>query len=250
MNRDSKEQCLYLAIDDTDDIGTKGTGEIAEEIAQLIEAQGLGRTSMVTRHQLFVHDSIPYTSHNSAMCFQIFTAEPDPEAIRSLAIKHLLAESAPASDPGLALLSSDGREDWTPLVTYGLSAKRQVLTKTDAYSLAEELAVHLSEHGGTGDGVIGALAAIGLRMTGSDGRFKGRLKLPAAEGLWRVSDIIGQTTASAVVDLNGQCLSSDEEVYLSGKIKAVLLNHQQTLLVNRDDNDQWRNAGRQELKAY
>lgn len=250
MNLDNNEHCLYLAIDDTDDIGTKGTGEIAEEIAGLIQEQGLGRTSMVTRHQLFVHESIPYTSHNSAMCFRIYSAEPNPEAIRALAIEHLLAESAPASDPGLALLNETDRSDWSALVAYGLNAKKRVLSKAMAYQLAEALGVQLSEHGGTGNGVIGALAAIGLRMTGSDGRYKGRLKLPAAEGLWPVRDIIEQTTASAVVDLTGYRLALDEQVYLSGKIKAVLLNHQQTLLVAKGDDGQWRNAGRQELKEY
>ncbi|WP_163335613.1 hypothetical protein [Desulfopila sp. IMCC35008] len=35
------------------------------------------------------------------------------------------------------------------------------------------MGVHLSEHGGTGEGVIGALAGVGLRLFGSDGRMRG-----------------------------------------------------------------------------
>ena len=67
-----------ICIDDTDDIGTKGTGEIAEEIAAKLAPRvpqdaRPAITRFVTRHQLFVHPDIPYTSHNSAMCFQVET---------------------------------------------------------------------------------------------------------------------------------------------------------------------------------
>lgn len=42
-----------VCIDDTDDIGTKGTGEIAEEIAHLLSDNHLSRCAFVTRHQLY-----------------------------------------------------------------------------------------------------------------------------------------------------------------------------------------------------
>ena len=43
-----------------------------------------------------------------------------------------------------------------------------------ASELAERNHVHLSEHGGSGQGVVGALAAVGLRLAGQDGRVKGK----------------------------------------------------------------------------
>jgi len=55
----------------------------------------------------------------------------------------------------------------------GRRATCSVLTKKEAYPLAEKLGIHLSEHGGTGDGVVGALAESGLRMTGNHCRFRG-----------------------------------------------------------------------------
>lgn len=50
------------------------------------------------------------------------------------------------------------------LVDFGRRAKNEVLTKDLAYDLAVKLGVPLSEHGGTGDGVIGAVAGSGLRL--------------------------------------------------------------------------------------
>jgi hypothetical protein len=49
---------------------------------------------------------------------------------------------------------------------FGINAKQTIFDKGAAYDLARSLDVHLSEHGGTeGGGVIGALAATGLRYS-------------------------------------------------------------------------------------
>lgn len=60
---------FYLCIDDTDNLNSIGTGTIAEQILKKIIEKGFGPCSLVTRHQLFIHPDIPYTSHNSSMCF-------------------------------------------------------------------------------------------------------------------------------------------------------------------------------------
>ncbi len=60
---------LLICIDDTDDIDSRGTGEIAELLAQGLTEGGLARCGRVTRHQLLIHPDIAYTSHNSSMCF-------------------------------------------------------------------------------------------------------------------------------------------------------------------------------------
>jgi hypothetical protein len=53
----------YIGIDDTDVIGTPGTGRCARRIAAILSTTCaiIG----VTRHQLFVSPAVPYTSHNS-----------------------------------------------------------------------------------------------------------------------------------------------------------------------------------------
>ena len=61
-------------------------------------------------------------------------------------------------------------------IDFGYRAKQVVLTKSNAYKLAKKLDIHLSEHGGSGQGVIGALAGVALRLTANDGRFWRKIK--------------------------------------------------------------------------
>lgn len=66
-----------ICIDDTDNIDIKrGTGQLASLLAEEIEQKGWAKCEAVTRHQLFVHPDVPYTSHNSSMCFAA-----DPAAV-------------------------------------------------------------------------------------------------------------------------------------------------------------------------
>ncbi|MCE9680405.1 DNA-binding protein [Shewanella sp. AS1] len=240
-----------VCIDDTDDIGTKGTGEIAEEIAHLLSDGQPSRCSFVTRHQLYVHPDIPYTSHNSAMCFQVRTTL-NQEAILQLATRHLIKESAAAADPGLALLDLQAGADHQALVDFGLEAKQMVKTKAQAYDLANKLGIHLSEHGGTGQGVIGALAGLGLRLQGNDGRIKGQFKLDgleAGEVALSVGQVIERTGVDRVLADTGESLCIKTQLLLSGKVKAVYRDHQVSLLVYQQGGI-WRNALKQQLKHF
>ncbi len=238
-----------ICIDDTDDIGTKGTGEIASEIAELLTQQG-GQTSLVTRHQLYVHPDIPYTSHNSAMCFG-YRGELTLEAIREVAIAHLLRESASAADPGLALLSLADFSGQDALMAFGREAKQEVKTKEQAYGLAEHLGISLSEHGGTGQGVIGALAGLGLRLTGNDGRVKGQLKFGQTDEAapFSVADILNRSELDGVLTTDGEWLQETDTVWLGGKVKAVWAEHNFALLVSKRGAE-WHNAGKQQLKEF
>ena len=247
-----------ICIDDTDDIGTKGTGEIAEEIAAKLAPKSHmdGQQNVrrfVTRHQLFVHPDIPYTSHNSAMCFQVET-DLDFNEIKAICIAHLQQESAAASDPGLAILDLASDYDINRLIAFGQQSKIAVKTKEQAYKLAAELGVDLSEHGGTGQGVIGALAGLGLRLSGHDGRVKGQLTLDAEfDGSksiqLSVAQVLAQTGLQMVISTCGEVLSHEQLLNLKGKIKAVYIQHQFALLVSNDSGE-WRNANQQQLKAY
>ena len=251
MVRASGLRSWLVCIDDTDDIGTKGTGEIAEEIAELLSDNHLSRCAFVTRHQLYVHPDIPYTSHNSAMCFQVRTTKTQDE-ILTIATAHLRSQSAAASDPGLGLLDLHRPLDREALIAFGEQAKVEVKTKAQAYSLAEDLGIHLSEHGGTGQGVIGALAGLGLRLQGSDGRIKGQFKLPGlevGEVSLSVAEVIELTGVDRVLSDSGEQLCFKTPLYLSGKVKAVYRDHQVSLLVYQDQGC-WRNARKQQLKHY
>jgi hypothetical protein len=258
-----------ICIDDTDDIGTKGTGEIAEEIMYLIMSKShlnsVNETenniaAWVTRHQLFVHPDIPYTSHNSAMCFELQSALSLSQ-IKQICTEHLLAESASVADPGLAIVDKLAltHDDVVNLIAFGSEAKREVKTKDQAYQLAKDVNVDLSEHGGTGQGVIGAIAGIGLRLSGNDGRVKGKISVGLAENTDYISLSVNQIIACSgldgVIDIEGVKRDGEDIIVLSGKVKAVFVQDQFLLLVyqsldNQTGKKHWCNALKQQLKKY
>jgi hypothetical protein len=222
---------LLIAIDDTDDIDSRGTGETAEILAVRLEEAGLATCGRVTRHQLLVHPDIAYTSHNSAMCFPAEAAADDLETVISRCAEWLTVESADASDPGLCVVVVERLARPHALVEYGREAKTRVITKGEAYGRAADLGVHLSEHGGSGIGVIGALAGAGLRLSGDDGRFKGKFAIPGdPDGVARVADIRTHGIDD-VRTLHGASLADDERVLVGAECKLVLLGGHAVLLV-------------------
>ena len=127
-----------IGIDDTDAIGTKGTGAIADELRKIIEEKGYGEVGKTTRHQLLIHPDIRYTSHNSSM---VFTAKIDDKYemwLKETCCAHLKQESAEGSDPGLCIFIPDDVKDKSELVEFGYRAKNIVLKKEEAIYLAEK----------------------------------------------------------------------------------------------------------------
>ncbi len=244
---------ILVCIDDTDNMESKGTGELAEMIAEHIETSNWGKTTRITRHQLLVHPDIPYTSHNSSMCFE---ADIDTSYLRVLidfAADFLVRESAPESDPGLCVAVIDQIDDVDTLIKYGHRAKQDVMTKKEAYNMAERLGIHLSEHGGTGQGVIGALAGVGLRLSGNDGRFKGKHKINGINDIVTAGEILSQTDIDAVRCLDGNDLDYNDKVRLNDWVKSVLLEGKCVLIVSPTENDpdgvKWQMCPKKILKS-
>jgi hypothetical protein len=243
---------ILVSIDDTDNLESRGTGELASLIAEELEENGWGRTSFVTRHQLLVHPDIPYTSHNSAMCFTAEIAEGALEKVIAHASAFLERESAPDSDPGLCV-AVVGRVAAGELVSFGRKAKESVLTKDEAYALASSLGVHLSEHGGTGHGVIGALAGAGLRLGRNDGRLKGSIKV-AGSDVMTVRELLELPEVDKVVCLAGGEVADGDLVRLGDKSKTVMIDGASVLLVSAVEPDRgevrWQTLHRKELRRY
>ncbi len=228
---------ILVSIDDTDDIDSRGTGDVAELLAAGLVEGGLAeRCGRVTRHQLLVHPDIAYTSHNSSMCFP---AEMHAGALDSAIAwcqLTLAAESVEAADPGLCVAAPGRLTDPEGLVAFGRSAKERVFTKEEAYAVASKVGAHLSEHGGTGLGVIGALAGAGLRLSGDDGRFKGKLRISADGGVQTVGGIKEQGVDRVAQYVDGVVDegSLDDDVLVDVGVtdgKLVLLSGEAVLLV-------------------
>nr|WP_239057722.1 hypothetical protein [Pseudodesulfovibrio sp. JC047] len=122
----------------------------------------------IVRHQLPRLEDIPFTSNNSSACAIIDMEDGGSvETLRRLAVEHLEIHCAPGSDPGLCLVPES---EVTPdVVAYAQRVTSQRVTQTDALRTAGS--IELYGLGGTNDGIIGALAAVGLTRFGWCGRF-------------------------------------------------------------------------------
>lgn len=246
---------ILICIDDTDNIDSRGTGELATLIAKTIEEENWGKCSPITRHQLLIHPDVPYTSHNSSMCFEADISEIYLERIISYSSDFLQKESAEGSDPGLCVAIQDKILNPELLIEFGRKAKKEIITISEAYNLARQLGIHLSEHGGTGQGVIGALAGVGLRMSGNDGRLKGKVKIISESGVESVGHIKELTGFQRVKDINGSELKDEELVRVSKELKAVFLDRKSTVLVFAIQDEVtgnliWETCNKQQLSIY
>jgi hypothetical protein len=158
----------YIGFDDTDILGAEvGTGKLVRRFEALLP-EGC-RLWGVVRHQLLVDPRIPYTSHNSSACAVLDFGDPalkDDLLVRATA--HIERESHEGSDPGLCL-AYEGDDALRDLATLGLACTARIVSKDEAFRAAA--GIHLSGHGGTCEGIIGAAAAVGLTALGWSGRF-------------------------------------------------------------------------------
>ena len=205
---------------------------MSQLFAEAIEKKGWGACTTISRHQLFVHEDIPYTSHNSSMCFKANIEKKTLQPLIDFMQKGLEVESAPGSDAGLCVAVDNDELDKKRLMAYGNSAKNTVLNKPKAHALAADLGVHLSEHGGTGDGIIGALAGVGLRLGGNDGRFRGWYHFDKSGSCIGVEALCRHSFVDVVKPLDGAPLSMDQRVFLADdKVKIIHQGERQVLPV-------------------
>lgn len=240
---------FLISMDDTDNLETHGTGWLVEDACMRMTSKGWGEFSMISRHQLYVHPDIPFTSHNSAMVFWADVAVGQRELVDFLG-DYLERESAPGSDPGLCVAPELDAVFQERLIAFGRSAKDTVLTKAQAYALAAELGIHLSEHGGTGGGVIGALAGVGLRLWGNDGRFRGWFHFAKHGTEMDAGELCRFDAVDEVRTLGGELLAADQRVIVGERIKTVCMGGKSVLLVLPHGECMYETVSKDEIRKY
>jgi len=125
---------VLVCIDDTDNLESKGTGELASEISAAIRSFSWGECQPVSRHQLFVHEAIPYTSHNSAMCFSTELQDENLGRLIEFAANYLARESAEGSDPGLCVVPVRSVVNTEPLDFFWSAGKKRTLDQGGSIS--------------------------------------------------------------------------------------------------------------------
>ncbi|MCF8369151.1 MAG: hypothetical protein K9G76_08925 [Bacteroidales bacterium] len=224
---------LLIAIDDTDNKDSRGTGFQARQLAKLLELKNLGEVLGITRHQLFVHDSIAYTSQNSSACLVIESNKL--EEIINYSAGFLKEVAAEGSDAGLCVMNWE--KVMPEIEEWGIRAKKEVLRLNEALDIALRNNVYLEGFTGTRIGQIGALAAVGLRHAGNDGRFiwlRGTKELRDFDkGIYTVEELRNKAGIDQVKTLDGLSINGSENIYCNGWTRPVLKKNLSVLFVEK-----------------
>lgn len=243
---------LLIGIDDTDNKESRGTGFNARQLAAAIEQSKLGKVLGITRHQLYVHPAIPYTSQNSSACLDVKT-DGAIERMIHFCRNFMQRIAADGSDVGLCIAKRE--EISEEIAHWGLQAKSIVLNIEKAMQLSNQNAIFLEGLTGTNDGIIGAMAAVGLRKAGNDGRFiwlNASIKLRDIEqGIYTVEELIGTAGVDIVQSIENENIKQEDKVFLNGWARPVLKNNKAVLLVEKIINNsdyEWRCAAKELVK--
>jgi|WetSurMetagenome_2_1015567.scaffolds.fasta_scaffold103888_2 tRNA(Ile2) C34 agmatinyltransferase TiaS len=237
---------IYVGFDDTDNItADRGTGKLArwfeDELPEGCRMEG------VVRQQLLVDERIPYTSHNSSACAIIDA--PDASWVKMLtdrAVEHLKRHSLEGSDPGLCI-ACGGNGSLASLIAFGRTCASRVVTQKDALEAASKS--HLSGHGGTNDGIIGAAAAVGLTASGWNGRFIEYGKLRKFPDPIRVLELERSNIVVVSNDRDARVPAPGDIVHTKGWLRPRLWGNRAVLLVAPKEDGIWESVGQKRNKG-
>lgn len=221
---------VYIAIDDTDMPDTPGTGKLAREIVERLK-EGYDIAG-ITRHQFFVHPDIPYTSHNSGAVIHLSNVPESDLSSLFEEVKHLVcARHAEGSDPGVCIARHD--QVSPSVMVFGRDAKRTVLTCNQAINLAKNSGILLEGLAGTEDGIIGALAGVGLAASGCDGRY---LQLGTIRNLFGQATVqeIKNAGIPSILSVDGREIT-DGMIYFRKFPQPIRMNRGPVLLVIEEE---------------
>lgn len=249
----NNQTVVLIGLDDTDNLESCGTGYHARTIASELGSQGLAAPAHITRHQLLMSPLVPYTSHNSAACVRVSAAVSLIPAILDYCTEYLRTHSAEGSDAGLCVVEESKVS--VAAQRFGFLCKHRRVYQQDARSLADAGGYPLLGLTGTHDGVIGALSAVGLHASGSDGRLlwlKGVREM--ADRVVSLDEVFATTGIDIVQSDQGEVLLDPAlTIAMGGWPRAVWMGGEAVLIVEKgesDDGADWRVAGKNYLKRF
>jgi hypothetical protein len=186
----------------------------------------------VLRHQLLDDPRVPRTAKNSCAAILLEPNGHKDPGILLERVRVLMAQNYnPGSDPGLCVAT----EVPAAIQNFGRRAKEELVSQASARSLAAEHGIDLLGLGGTQDGVIGALAAVGLAANGNDGRYVMIGRSRELFGLQPVPALLA-TGIQAVKTMDGQSVSRG--LVQCDKLRPARRQHQVVAFVERH-NGHW-----------
>jgi len=235
---------VFLCFDDTDTRDSdRGTGRLA----RLFEASLPSGFKLVgiVRQQLPRLTGIPFTSNNSSACLVLDAAQDsDTEALIQRAGDHIRDYFIEGSDPGLCVITEDQHPVLDHLVAFARRASNEVVTQDDAHRASR--GGHLSGHGGTNDGIIGAAAGVGLTWDGWHGRFIqwARIDLRQLPDPVEVATLEVAGIRVLATDRDSLMPASDHLVVTHHWVRPRLWGGGPVLAVTRINEDRWEVVGR------
>jgi len=240
---------LIIGIDDTDNIESRGTGFRARQLGLLLKEHNYAELHSIARHQLLFDRRIPYTSHNSSASI-VFNSLTNTQTIIDFCSDYLQRESAEGSDAGLCVAEFDNVPD--SVIDWGSKAKRIILTLDDAHQLAEKEGIFLKGFKGLKIGVIGSLAAVGLRKNGNDGRLLWLENLRETQGIYTAKDLLNIMHIDRITDKDITVVPENIKIFFGDWSRPVLIDKQITLIVEEEKSDErfkWKCASKEYIKS-
>jgi len=240
----------FVALDDTDNKDSRGTGFKSRELGKLIHEKNLGEVESISRHQLFVHEKIAYTSQNSSAC--LIVKSESYEELKDLCEQYLIEVAEIGSDAGLCIATENQINE--QILTWGNRAKKEILEKSEAYKIAEEAGIFLKGYTGEKIGVIGSLAAIGLRKGGNDGRniwLKGH-ELRDLKGAYQIKELKRIINIEAVITKDGTSVDENERLEVGEWLRPPVINSLNTVIVEQNKNGEdyeWKCVSKDYIKS-
>jgi hypothetical protein len=227
---------IYIGFDDTDTVDSdRGTGKLARWFEK--ELPEPCRLWGVVRQQLLLDDAIPYTTHNSSACAILECSNSLlMDDLISRAVHHIERHFIHGSDPGLCIASEDS-PPLSELIHFARACTTRVVTQKEAFQAAA--GSHLSGHGGTNDGIIGAAAAVGLTAQGWGGRFIEFGRLRDFPETVRVSDLERSGIAVVSIDRDARFPPPEDVVDTKGWLRPRLWGGRPVLPVIPRAGDLW-----------
>ncbi len=233
-----------MGLDDTDVVGTPGTNQLARRLGGALPP-GFG-LHCAARHQLLQRSDIPYTTRNGAASLALEAAgDAELEPLLRLLRRAVLAFAPRGADPGFCVLepAAAGAAGVAAATEFGRACQRERTTQAEAQRVAASCGARLEGLAGTRDGVIGALAAVGLRASGDDGRVVHRAGWPWPDhfgGVRRVEEVLRRGVDAVHVPGSEAPLADDVAVVVGRRLRPSLRGGRVILFVEAAGPDHYR----------
>lgn len=232
---------LFIGIDDTDCSSSKGTGELTKILAKQIESNGLGKVVNITRHQLYLSKKIKYTNLNNSACLEVIVC--NMESLVSFCKNFVKNNCQKLSNATIIFANEENIS--TEIIDFSLKVKKEVVTIKEAITLAKKNNLCVDFFGIKKSGVIGALAAIGLRLTSNDGRviWANGFEVPNMNGTYIAGEVYCQTHVDTIKTSDGYKIPTNSKIIYDNKFsKPIIENNLITLIVEEVSDNELKNS--------